>query len=118
MMTFKPTYFFLAMSIIYGFALLCSSRHTRINEYGRFDRTSQDKVRDSEEFIVRKRPTVLLNRLLYALQNVIQPDEVVTKQHQELERRNYPKQYWRCYFNAVSCFKRKRQIPENLIKSH
>ncbi|GIY53852.1 uncharacterized protein CDAR_452521 [Caerostris darwini] len=69
---------------------------------------------DSDDHKIQKRPTVLLNRLVYALQNAIQPDEVVNRQHQELERRGYPKHYWKCYFNAVSCFKRKRQ--EELTK--
>ncbi|GIX99208.1 uncharacterized protein CEXT_425481 [Caerostris extrusa] len=74
--------------------------------------------KDSDDHKIQKRPTVLLNRLVYALQNAIQPDEVVNRQHQELERRGYPKHYWKCYFNAVSCFKRKRQpISYSLMES-
>ncbi|CAL1266859.1 unnamed protein product, partial [Larinioides sclopetarius] len=69
-----------------------------------------ENLEDSDEHRVQKRPTVLLNRLMYALQNVIQPDETINRQHQELQRRGYPKHYWNCYFNAVSCFKRKRRI--------
>ncbi|GFV04632.1 uncharacterized protein TNCV_295091 [Trichonephila clavipes] len=65
---------------------------------------------DSDKHVIQKRPTVLLNRLVYALQNVIQPDETFNRQHQDLERRGYPKHYWKCYFNAVSCFRRKRQV--------
>ncbi|XP_054724616.1 uncharacterized protein LOC129234611 [Uloborus diversus] len=65
---------------------------------------------DVEPFRISKRPTVLLNRLMYALQNVIQPSSDVVKQRPqtELQRRGYPR-HWKCYFNAVSCFRRRRK---------
>lgn len=66
---------------------------------------------------IQKRPTVLLNRLMYALHNAITPsDDVISesrKSQMELERRGYPKHYvtaMRCYFNAVTCFRRKRRV--------
>ncbi|GFQ79188.1 uncharacterized protein TNCT_541181 [Trichonephila clavata] len=79
---------------------------------------SPQEMQDSDTHMIQKRPTVLLNRLVYALQNVIQPDETFNRQHQELERRGYPKHYWKCYFNAVSCFRRKRQDLNWMNPSH
>ncbi|GBL93982.1 hypothetical protein AVEN_76703-1 [Araneus ventricosus] len=65
---------------------------------------------DSDEHRLQKRPAVLFNRLVYALQNAIQPDKTRNRTLQELERREHEKDYWECYFNAASCFKRKRQV--------
>ncbi|XP_035217710.1 uncharacterized protein LOC118191032 [Stegodyphus dumicola] len=102
--------FCLRVIVLLSLAFLSSSTEHNspdFNNYG--NSASEFQLRDSGHHIIHKRPTVLLNRLMYALQNAIQPDERVNRQHQELERRGYPKHYWKCYFNAVSCFRRKRQ---------
>ncbi|XP_076315561.1 allatostatin double C [Tachypleus tridentatus] len=53
-----------------------------------------------------KRSTMLLNKLMNALQNALQEDDIVSHQ-MELQRRGDGRKFWRCYFNAVSCFRRK-----------
>ncbi|KAF8791390.1 hypothetical protein HNY73_006267 [Argiope bruennichi] len=53
-----------------------------------------------------KRSTMLLNRLMNAL-NKTYPHESFSVPQMELHRRGEGKMYWKCYFNAVSCFRRK-----------
>ncbi|GIY92965.1 uncharacterized protein CEXT_627881 [Caerostris extrusa] len=53
-----------------------------------------------------KRSTMLLNRLMNAL-NKTYPTESFSVPQMELHRRGEGKMYWKCYFNAVSCFRRK-----------
>ncbi|KAF8792958.1 hypothetical protein HNY73_004494 [Argiope bruennichi] len=98
--------------IVLSFMNLCFAFQIEFDDddYDYKDDYTLNKSQGSDEHRIQKRPTVLLNRLMYALQNAIQsPEEMINRQHQELQRRGYPKHYWNCYFNAVSCFKRKRQ---------
>lgn len=61
---------------------------------------------DERQLIVPKRSTMLLNKLMHALHKALR-SETVNGQQMELQRRGEGKMFWRCYFNAVSCFRRK-----------
>ncbi|XP_076358330.1 uncharacterized protein LOC143250944 [Tachypleus tridentatus] len=56
--------------------------------------------------VAAKRSTIMLNKLMSTLQKALREDEIVSDQ-MELQRRGGEHKFWRCYFNAVSCFRRK-----------
>ncbi|XP_075746866.1 uncharacterized protein LOC142804147 [Rhipicephalus microplus] len=56
-----------------------------------------------------KRSTMLLNKLMQPLLKAFKSDaEVSYTPPMELRRRGEGKMFWRCYFNAVSCFRRRK----------
>lgn len=56
-----------------------------------------------------KRSTMLLNKLMQPLFRALKNDaEGGMSSQMELQRRGEGKMYWRCYFNAVSCFRRRK----------
>ncbi|XP_050546348.1 uncharacterized protein LOC126908382 [Daktulosphaira vitifoliae] len=93
------------------------------------DETSQEVEFDEYPVVVPKRTALLLDRLMVALQKAVDgnasgnmkgyyPERTIPivggvtrpSPGMELQRRNQQKGrlYWRCYFNAVSCFKKKK----------
>ncbi|XP_014242037.2 uncharacterized protein LOC106662452 [Cimex lectularius] len=69
---------------------------------------------DEYPVVVPKRAAVLLDRLMVALQKAVDSDHledsvnrIPLSDKMDLQRRGQQKggrTYWRCYFNAVSCF--------------
>nr|CAD7430320.1 unnamed protein product [Timema monikensis] len=66
--------------------------------------------------VVPKRTALLLDKIMVALQKAVDEDSSVAAippnmpdSTMDLQRRGQQKGrvYWRCYFNAVTCFKRK-----------
>lgn len=56
-----------------------------------------------------KRSTMLLNKLMQPLLKAFKAEpEVSYSPQMELRRRGEGKMFWRCYFNAVSCFRRRK----------
>ncbi|XP_054289088.1 uncharacterized protein LOC129004504 [Macrosteles quadrilineatus] len=61
---------------------------------------------DEYPVVVPKRAAVLLDRIMVALQKAVDEDTLGPRK-MDLERRGRKeggRVYWRCYFNAVSCF--------------
>ncbi|KAG0410181.1 hypothetical protein HPB47_012696 [Ixodes persulcatus] len=55
-----------------------------------------------------KRSTMLLSKLMQPLFKAFKNDaDGGFSSQMELQRRGEGKMYWKCYFNAVSCFRRK-----------
>ncbi|KAG7205216.1 hypothetical protein KM043_018301 [Ampulex compressa] len=108
-------------------------RNTVGDRLGNFDYPDYETSLEAQPVVVSKRAALLLDRLLVALQNVVNkqskdlgledvaiPDDDISaassksvpsadEQTMDLQRRGQVKGrvYWRCYFNAVTCFKRK-----------
>uniref|UniRef100_T1IPL2 Uncharacterized protein n=1 Tax=Strigamia maritima TaxID=126957 RepID=T1IPL2_STRMM len=55
-----------------------------------------------------KRSTMLLDRLVTALQKAFKQETQEVTGMELQRRRPNGRVYWRCYFNAVSCFRRKK----------
>uniref|UniRef100_A0A1B6LKC5 Allatostatin CC n=1 Tax=Graphocephala atropunctata TaxID=36148 RepID=A0A1B6LKC5_9HEMI len=61
---------------------------------------------DEYPVVVPKRAAVLLDRIMVALQKAVDEDTLGPRK-MDLERRGRKeggRVYWRCYFNAVTCF--------------
>ncbi|XP_076315689.1 uncharacterized protein LOC143228294 [Tachypleus tridentatus] len=54
--------------------------------------------------VTPKRSTMLLNKLIYGFKKAVLEEDEVSHQ---MEHQRHGHQFWRCYFNAVSCFRRK-----------
>ncbi|XP_035230806.1 uncharacterized protein LOC118202724 [Stegodyphus dumicola] len=63
-------------------------------------------AQEEEDQQYSKRSTMLLNRLMHALNKSFHYENLSIPQ-MDLQRRGEGKMYWKCYFNAVSCFRRK-----------
>ncbi|XP_069683387.1 uncharacterized protein AstCC isoform X2 [Periplaneta americana] len=72
---------------------------------------------DEYPVVVPKRTALLLDRIMVALQKAVEdekgarafPDQLADSK-MDLQRRGQQKGrvYWRCYFNAVTCFRRRK----------
>ncbi|CAH0380787.1 unnamed protein product [Bemisia tabaci] len=80
----------------------------RTQEYALIKRDAQDETPQEVAFdeypvVVPKRAAMLLDRIMSALQKAVDDDNSMSsKREPKFIRGN--KTYWRCYFNAVSCF--------------
>ncbi|KAG8247240.1 hypothetical protein J6590_065366 [Homalodisca vitripennis] len=64
------------------------------------------KLAEKLAVVVPKRAAVLLDRIMVALQKAVDEDTLGPRK-MDLERRGRKeggRVYWRCYFNAVTCF--------------
>ncbi|XP_059473466.1 uncharacterized protein LOC132195464 [Neocloeon triangulifer] len=79
-----------------------------------FDYEDQSLLPDQNYFAVPKRTAMVLDKMMIALQRALDDETLNTSAAQpeqmDLQRRNQQKGrvYLRCYFNAVTCFRRKK----------